>query len=105
MQIVDKLGKFVYSINMTIEQTVEIPPSRQLVLNLPQEIPIGKAKAAIVLTFSSEQEEAAKRTAAMEKLFGCCSDTGDTLDAYLERHWAENKLERSIELRRKQVKI
>jgi hypothetical protein len=39
---------------------------------------------------------------ALENLFGCCANTGDTLDAYMERHWADNDLERSIELGRAQ---
>ena len=86
---------------MIIEQTIEIPPNRQLVLNLPQEIPTGKAKAAIVLTFVPEHEENTKRAAAMEKLFGCCSNAEDSLDSYMERHWVENDLERTIEIRRK----
>ena len=98
---IDRQNKLVYSNNMIIEQTVEIPANRQLVLNLPQETPIGKAKAAILLTFTSEKEDTAKRSTAIEKLFGCCSNTGDSLDAYMERHWADNDLERAIELHRK----
>jgi hypothetical protein len=87
--------------SMVIEQTVEIPASRQLVLDLPREIPTGRAKAAIVLTFVPEQDESSKRAAAMEKLFGCCSNAGDSLDSYMKRHWAENDLERAMESRRK----
>ena len=89
---------------MTIEQIVDIPANHQLVLDLPNEVSADKAKAAIILTFYPKQEENMKRAAAMEKLFTCCSNTGDSLDAYMKRHWAENDMERSIELRRKQEK-
>ena len=101
MRFIALMSKVVYDINMTIEQTVEIPASHQLVLDLPREIPVGRVRAAIVLTFEPEQEESAIRAAAMEKLFGCCSNAGDSFDAYMERHWAENDLEHAIELRRK----
>ncbi|MHC6204516.1 hypothetical protein ACYULU_15155 [Breznakiellaceae bacterium SP9] len=63
---------------MTIEQTVEIPASRRLVIEVPQE-----------------------KTASLENIIGCCANTGDSLDAYMERHWADNDMERAIELRRK----
>lgn len=86
---------------MIIEQIVEIPADHRLVLDLPLEIPAGKAKAAIILTFDPEQAEDPERVAAIEKLFGCCANTGDSLNAYMERHWAENDLERAIELRRR----
>jgi hypothetical protein len=33
---------------MSLEQTVEIPPSRRLFVDVPQEIPVGKA----ILTFT-----------------------------------------------------
>jgi hypothetical protein len=36
---------------MIIEQTVEIPADHRLVLDLPPEIPAGRAKAALTLTF------------------------------------------------------
>jgi len=34
---------------MTIEQTIEIPPSRRLVLDLPFEWPIGKARVELTV--------------------------------------------------------
>jgi hypothetical protein len=34
---------------MTIEQTVEVPPSHRLFIEVPQEVPVGKA----ILTFTS----------------------------------------------------
>ena len=32
---------------MTIEQTIEIPPSRRISLDLPPELPVGRAKITI----------------------------------------------------------
>ena len=91
----------VYSKIMIIEQIVEIPASRQLILDLPPNIPTGKAKAAIEFTFSKENEENVRSASAMEKLLNCCSNKAYSLDAYLERHWSDNDHERSIELNKK----
>jgi len=38
---------------MTIEQTVEVPPSHRLLVEVPQEVPAGKA----ILTFTSVSAE------------------------------------------------
>jgi hypothetical protein len=38
---------------MVIEQTVEIHDDRRLTLNLPEETPIGRAKAAVTLVFET----------------------------------------------------
>jgi len=35
---------------MTIEQTIEIPASRRITLDLPQELPTGKAKVELSFT-------------------------------------------------------
>ena len=35
---------------MTIEQTVEIPASRRITLDLPLELPMGKAKVELTVT-------------------------------------------------------
>ena len=38
---------------MVIEQTVEIPPSRRLTIEIPREIPAGR----VILTFTPQSEE------------------------------------------------
>jgi len=43
---------------MTIEQTIEIPASRQVFLDLPPHLPVGKAK----ITVTPEQEPNTVRT-------------------------------------------
>jgi hypothetical protein len=40
---------------MTIEQTIDVPASRKLTLEIPPEIPIGK----VILTFTPAQDGAA----------------------------------------------
>jgi hypothetical protein len=35
---------------MTIEQTIEIPVSRRITIDLPHELPVGKAKVELNLT-------------------------------------------------------
>jgi hypothetical protein len=47
---------------MTIEQTVEVPASRRLIIDVPREIPEGQ----VVLTFTPKAQEQKK-----EREFGC----------------------------------
>jgi len=35
---------------MTIEQTIEVPASRRIFLDLPPELPVGKTKIELILT-------------------------------------------------------
>jgi hypothetical protein len=96
---------------MTIEQTVTIPNNRRLNIEVPREVPTGRT----ILTFTPAPPaetvaepavaydtgtliapENAERAAAIEKLFGSCMGAGDSLDGYMERHWADNDLERAI---------
>ena len=51
---------------MTLEQTVEIPPNRRLVFDLPSEMPVGKAR--VELTITPEKTESA---VSSESAFGC----------------------------------
>ena len=47
---------------MTITQTVDIPESRRLVIDVPREIPVGQ----VILTFTPKGEKPIK-----ERGFGC----------------------------------
>jgi hypothetical protein len=38
---------------MTIEQTIDVPASRRLILEIPPEIPVGK----VILTFTPAQDD------------------------------------------------
>ena len=85
---------------MTIEQTVEIPPSRRLTIDVPREIPVGRAKAALTLTFEAEIPAPQGKTAVpLLSLRGSCKGE-DTLDAYFERKHADKALEDELDMRR-----
>jgi hypothetical protein len=84
---------------MTIEQTVEIPADHRLVFEIPPNIPAGRVKAALTLTFETAEPQPEKG-ASWRSLFGLCRDSGDTLAAYLERRRADGALEQAVERRR-----
>jgi hypothetical protein len=85
---------------MTIEQTVEIPADHRLIIEVPPNIPAGRAKAALTLTFETAAPQPKK--ASWRSLFGMCKDSGDTLAAYMERRRADGALEQAVEQRRKE---
>jgi hypothetical protein len=84
---------------MTIEQIVEIPANRRLVFDIPSNIPVGMAKAALTLTFETTVPRPKKDT-SWRSLFGMCKNSGDTLTAYMERRRVDGDLERAVEQRR-----
>jgi hypothetical protein len=84
---------------MTIEQTVEIPADHRLVFEIPPNIPAGRAKAALTLTFETTVSQPEKG-ASWRSLFGMCKDSGDTLAAYMERRRADGAWEQAVEQRR-----
>jgi len=46
---------------MTIEQTIEVPVSRRIFLDLPYELPVGKTRVELTLTpLSSTQQTSGK---------------------------------------------
>jgi hypothetical protein len=79
---------------MTIQQTIDIPASRRVYFEFlaPQGIPLGVAEVAITFN-GTAKPKAAVNGESWRSLRGLFKDTGDTLDAYLERHRAENELE------------
>jgi hypothetical protein len=83
---------------MTIQQTIKIPADRRVQFEFlaPQEIPLGVVEVAITFNGSPKPRTAASGK-GWRSLRGLYKDTGDTLDAYLERHHAENELERELE--------
>ena len=56
----------LYNSLMTIEQTIEILPSRRLELDLPLELPLGRAR--VELTIIPERRES---TSGGKSAFGC----------------------------------
>ena len=51
---------------MTIEQTIDITPNRQLIFDLPSELPLGKAKVELTII-----PENSVTTVKGESAFGC----------------------------------
>jgi hypothetical protein len=78
--------------NMTIEQTVEIPADHRLVLDLPPEIPAGKAKAALTLTF-----ETPLRRDIAKSFRGILKGRGISLDRFIEMQREDKALEDEID--------
>ena len=52
---------------MTIERTIDILPSRRLEMDLPLDLPVGRAKMAITITPEAERKTGEERKTA----FGC----------------------------------
>jgi hypothetical protein len=50
---------------MIVEQTVDVPPSRQLYIDVPQEVPVGKA----ILTFTPVSAALAENIDHAEKIW------------------------------------
>jgi hypothetical protein len=66
---------------MTIEQTIEIPASHRIFLDLPRELPIGKAKVEFTITPQTIPENRRKN------VFGCAKGQftmAEDFDAALE---------------------
>jgi hypothetical protein len=106
---------------MTITQTIEIPANRRVTIEIPKEIPVGTADVIIFprtiakitpgnntaitqLTPEYLKSLCAPKPVnglspheALERMWGCCADSGDTMDAFLERKHADKKLEFSID--------
>jgi hypothetical protein len=68
---------------MTIEQTVEIPANHRLTIEVPPEIPAGRAKAAITLIFEAstprqaEGRDTRRATPISDGLLGIAAGAGD----------------------------
>lgn len=56
---------------MTIEQTIEIPVSHRLVLDLPLELPTGRAKIELTVTPEKGAFSPAKSGGNGKSAFGC----------------------------------
>ena len=74
---------------MTIEQTIEIPASHRIFLDLPLKLPVGKAK----ITITSPEKPATYKTVA--NLRGLAKKMGSTLtvERFLEMRHEDLSLE------------
>jgi len=68
---------------MSITQTVEIPASRRLTIDVPREVPTGP----VILTWQSLLDKPAETQPLKERVFGCSKGKyrmADDFDAPLE---------------------
>ena len=75
---------------MTIEQTVEIPASHRITIDLPPELPAGKAKVELTITPETMPKEKTVRPLAS---FAGIDKGRDTMDAYFARKRADKERE------------
>jgi hypothetical protein len=75
---------------MTIEQTIEVPASHRVFLDLPLDLPVGRAK--VELTINHEDAPQKKSVKSLVSLIGV--DKGrDTMEAYFARKRADKAKE------------
>jgi hypothetical protein len=83
---------------MVIEQTVEIPASHLLTLEIPSEIPVGRAKVELKFTSEPPVSRSAKRETA-ETLCGAAKGSKLTLERFMEIQRDDIVLESKIDKR------
>jgi len=64
------------TVTMTIEQTIEVPASRRVFLDLPMELPVGKARVTIT---PQMEKPSANAYRTIENLRGLAKKMGSTL--------------------------
>ena len=79
-----------------LQQTVEIPADHRLFIDVPEEIPAGTATFRLEWIKPPEKSKKDLAEEAIEALHGLYAGV-DTLDAYMERHHAENRYETELE--------
>jgi len=72
---------------MTIEQIVEIPADRRVFLDLPPELPVGKAKISV-----TSVAEKPSPNISLLSMRGSCKGI-DNMEAYFARKRADKALE------------
>jgi hypothetical protein len=82
---------------MVIEQTVEIPVSHRVYIEVPPYIPEGKATIKFSVIPSGPS---ARKAASWRSFRGIFKDSGDTVAGFLERMRADRELEDEIDKRR-----
>ena len=76
---------------MTIEQTIEIMPNRRLELDLPLELPLGRAKVELTITPEAEGIIVKAKSA-----FGCLNRFADSSKISGEKSaWARASIEKN----------
>jgi hypothetical protein len=60
---------------MTIEQTVEIPADHRLTIEVPPEIPAGKAKITVFISPRENTTKMSRQMRHIMKFYGCLKDS------------------------------
>lgn len=81
---------------MLMEQTVEIPVNHRLTLDIPAEIPAGKAVLELKFTPLCESHRQTGET-WVNPLKGICKDSKMTLERFRETQLADKELEEALD--------
>jgi hypothetical protein len=79
---------FGYTGDMIVEQTVEIPVDRRLLFELPPQIPAGRAKAVLTLTFETPPDRD-----KVKSFRGILKGRGISLERFMEMRREDKALE------------
>jgi hypothetical protein len=60
---------------MTIEQTVEIPADHRLTIELPREVPAGRAKLTVSISPGEKTIKISRQMRNIMKFYGCLKDS------------------------------
>ncbi|GHV96717.1 hypothetical protein AGMMS50293_30370 [Spirochaetia bacterium] len=91
---------------MTIEQTVEVPVSHRLTIDVPREIPVGRAKIVIFPESDAKpspkkktslEEKKRKIKTAIEAAWGSAQDSPLTSDRFLKMKRKDLALENALD--------
>ena len=89
-----------YTFSMTITQTVEIPADRRLIIEVPREVPAGKARLELkVIPFEKKDEKpelplkclVGVDTPIADSLLGVAANLGNTNIDKLRDEWLTEK--------------
>jgi hypothetical protein len=101
---------------MTIEQTVEIPADHRLFIDVPAEIPAGRALVRLIpldtgdknkinetrkVIFQPKKIDREKAEAAHKRMHGMFKTDGHDVDRFLAWKQSERELEREIDERQR----
>jgi hypothetical protein len=84
---------------MSITQTVEIPPSRRLTIDVPKDVPVGQ----VVLTFTPtrffESQSGAEPAETVKSFRGILKGRGISVERLRELQLEDKSLENTVDIR------
>jgi hypothetical protein len=86
---------------MTIEQTIEIPESHRISIQVPSEVPVGRAKILIFPELAAKKpvKHRAKKSLdeTLERIWSMTKDSTLTSDKFLEMKRKDLELENALD--------